>query len=251
MRAAAVTTNPADGASAATTTTTRRTTMTFDNIESRRLTTPSGRFLRTLDEGLAALRRPSLWIRPKQTVAWRESDGTLNHVYLRRWHVGIDGAPRITRIAVNHFRFDPSRRTLRVLSFHPSERPAWREDLHFELTVLDRELAAFGPWLPHWIAGRVDPARAIPEPPLPCRNWHKDWRTTDYAWTATAWDASRAWRAAEEAKEQARRVRRAAFLAGRSGTTSTTPTTAPAAPVSTTSIDAPTATAAVATEATR
>lgn len=191
--------------------------MTIDTIESRRLTTPSGRFLRTFAEALVAEGRPSIWLRPKQTVAWREADGTVNHVYLHRWHAGVEGAPRITRIAVNHFRFRPSRRTLLLLDFHPAERPDTRDDLHLELTVLDRELAAFGPWLPRWIVGRVEPALAIPEPPLSCRNWHRDWQTTDYAWTETAWEANRAWRAAEEAKEAARRARRRAFLAARGG----------------------------------
>lgn len=201
--------------------------------EPRYLTTPSGRFLRTFADALDAAGRPAVWLRPKQTVAWREADGTVNHVYLHRWFgKTVEGAPRITRIAVNHFWFKPSRRTLLLLDFHPAERPDKRDDLHLELTVLDRELAALGAWLPAWIAGRVNPVLAIPEPPLRCRNWHKDWQTTDYAWTATAWDANRAWRAAEEAKEAARRARRQAFLAGRA----TAPTSATAA--GTTSVDA-------------
>lgn len=201
--------------------------------EPRYLTTPSGRFLRTFADALVAAGRPAVWLRPKLTVAWRERDGSVNRVYLHRWHVGIEGAPRITRIAVNHFWFKPSRRTLLLLDFHPAERPWKRDDLHLELTVLDRELAAFGSWLPAWIAGRVNPALAIPEPPLLCRNWHKDWQTTDYAWTATAWDANRAWSQQEEAKNAERRARRQAWLAreaaGATGTTSATAGTVPTA----------------------
>jgi len=192
--------------------------MSFRRTTSQRVTTPSARFLHAYADTLTATGRRALWIRPKKTVAWREADGSLNYAYLLRWFgERAQDTPQITRVMINHYAFTPSRRTLLLLGYDMAERPVRREDLHLELTLLDRELAAFATWLPLWLAGRIDPSRAIPEPPHACHNWREDWRTTDYAWSAAAWEANRAWRAREEAREAASKARREAARAGIAG----------------------------------
>ncbi len=154
-----------------------------------------------------ALDRPAVRLRRKHTVAWREDD-TLDHVYVYAWHGRDQAAPRISRIAVNHYRFTASRRTLTLLGVRASDRPARREELHLEMTVLDTELAEFARWLPLWVAGRIEQTATIPEPPHACHVWHQGWETADYAWSVAAWEANRAWREEQDAAKAARLAHR-------------------------------------------
>lgn len=187
-------------------------------------TTPAARFLEEFARALERAGRRALWIRPKRTVAWREGD-TLNHALLVRWNGEDPDAPRITRISVNYYAFGASARTRLLLGFDLPDHPGHREGLRLELTVLDRELVAFAEWLVRWIVGRVNPEIPIPPPPVECHNWHRDWLTTDYAWSAAAWEAQRAWRAQEEEARARREANRRALRAKLADATAASPGT--------------------------
>ena len=214
MSTAAVTTNLAGRAPAHPT---RRTVMQFIT-KRRRASSPRAAFLERFAE---ALGRPHVLLRNKQMVCWR-GGGTLDHVFVYPWFRDEE-APRLTRIAVNHYTLFPSRRTLALLGFGGRERPPFRRELQLEFTVRDEELAAFAPWLALCIAGRLDVTRPVPAPPYDSGLSGEHMRTHRYAWTVAAWDACQAWHAKEKAKEAARLARRQAFLAARGG--------APSAPV--------------------
>jgi hypothetical protein len=192
-----------------------------------------------LEEVAAGLPYPHVLLRNKHTLFWREG-AWLNHVYVYSWYGDTEGAPRITRIAMNHYAMTCSQRTRWLLGLAPSSCPAMREELRLEFTVLDLQLAVFARWLPAVIAGRIDRTRAIPAPPVDSGLSGEVLRTERYAWTRRAWDASQAWHAAQKAKEEAQRARRRAFLAG--SVSDTTPGTAPSnavtAPAATTTAGA-------------
>jgi len=177
------------------------------HVDFRRPDPPRVRFLEDLVLALDRPGRPARWTKPKRTVAWREGD-TLNHVVLVPWNGDRPEAPLITRISANYYSYQPTARTLARLGFALTDRPVWHPRLILELTVLDQQLVTFGRWLPRWIAGRLDPAVPIPPPPVECHNWHRDWLTTDYAWSAAAWDAQMAMRKKEEEARARREARR-------------------------------------------
>ena len=161
---------------------------------------PRERFLTAFE---AALGQPAVRLGPRRIVAWRT--GTyLDHVRVYRWPGEPSAAP-ITRIAVNHYGFVASPRTLARLGFEGDDRPRRREKLHPELTVLDSELESFAAWLPRWIAARMDESVPLPEPPHACHVWHRPWETADYAWSTAAWEVDRAWREKQEAARNRRR----------------------------------------------
>lgn len=178
----------------------------------RRPMPPRAAFLTRFAE---ALGRPHVLLRPKQTVCWRDGE-TLDHVYVYPW-IHDEEAPRLTRIAVNHYTLFPSRRTLALLGFGGRERPPFRAEMQLEFTVRDEELAAFAPWLARCLAGRLDAAKPIPAPPFDSGLTGADMRRHRYAWTIAAWDECRAWHAKEKAREESRLARRQAFLAARGG----------------------------------
>lgn len=192
----------------------------------RRVVPPRAAFLTCFAE---ALGWPHVLLRNKQMVCWR-GGGTLDHVFVYPWFRDEE-APRLTRIAVNHYTLFPSRRTLALLGFGGRERPPFRPELQLEFTVRDEELAAFAPWLALCLAGRLDASKPVPAPPADSGLTGDDMRTHRYAWTVAAWDECQAWHAKEKASEESRRARRQAFLAARGGAPS-----APAGSAGTTSV---------------
>jgi hypothetical protein len=156
-------------------------------------------------------------VRPgrRNLVAWRTRD-EIHHLQLVRlaWPSAADrAAPRLTRIAVDHFEFRPSGELLRRLGAHddgcvgdvdpgeavpaassPGTCAGGDRPLHLEWTVLGDELLAFADWLPVWIRGRLDPRLPISLPPVPSNVYGAGLRRTVYAWTAPAWEANAAWK---------------------------------------------------------
>lgn len=131
-------------------------------------------------------------LRSKAILAWRLGDH-LDHVRLLSW-LRPDrerrGTSWITRISVNHLTFEPSQAVLRRLWFRPRSRPARTPGLHVEWTALDAELVQLARWLPAFLRGQLDPSAPIPLPPVPSHVFGEGLRTTEYAWTAAAWEAS-------------------------------------------------------------
>jgi hypothetical protein len=130
-----------------------------------------------------------------RAVAWRDA-WALNRVHLVRWLRAMHGdkkPPLVTRIDVNGQWFQPAKALLRRLGFDPLSQPDGHRVLRLEWTVLDSELSAFAEYLPLWVRGRLDPSVAIPLPPVPSHVFGTDLRSTNYAWTVTAWDTYSAW----------------------------------------------------------
>lgn len=135
-------------------------------------------------------------LRREHILAWRLGDH-IDHVRLLSW-LRPDrqrrGAPRITRVSVNHLTFEPSQAVLRRLWFRPRARPSRTPGLHVEWTALDAELVQLARWLPTFLRGQLDPAAPIPLPPVPSHVFGTSLRETVYAWTATAWAAENRFR---------------------------------------------------------
>jgi hypothetical protein len=150
-----------------------------------------------LDAFVVSVKGGAVIAAQKHVVAWRRGNA-LNHLELLNFSWpsarSLD-APRITRISVNKHVFIPPTTILRNLGFD-KQRPLPRgsEGLHLEWTILGNELLAFADWLPVWVEGRLDPNSPIPLPPHPSHVFGKGLRTTDYAWTATAWDTYGRWK---------------------------------------------------------
>ena len=151
--------------------------------------TPWSRFLQAFADALGP---SAVVVRGKHLVAWRYGRH-LNHLQLVRWSrpdSSSPRAPRVTRLSLNYYWFDPSKSLLRRLGFGPREHPPRTDRLRLEWTVLDEEILEFAAWLPLWMGGRLDSSVPIPLPPHPSHVFGEGLRTTMYAWTATAWSAN-------------------------------------------------------------
>lgn len=127
----------------------------------------------------------------EHVLAWRHGDH-LDHARLLSWSRPACDRPRapwITRVSVNHVRFQPSAATLRWLLFPRRGQPQPTPDLHVEWTALDTELEALARWLPTFMRGQLDPSVPVPPPPVPSHVFGEGLRETEYAWTAAAWEA--------------------------------------------------------------